>query len=145
MLHPEKMIDKPLKLLVVEGYAKAARETLRDSGMAVASDLYKSMLLSIAPNATVDIVTPADVDTSLPIGVEVRSYDGVTMTGSNLSVLDRDNPSVQRQIEFQKRFSNKACRVLAAVGHCRLAQSQQAVKSGLIRKEEKWALRGKSV
>ena len=124
------MINEPLKLLVVEGYAKAARETLRDSGMAVASDLYKTMLLSIAPNATIDIVTPADVDTSLPIGVEVRSYDGVTMTGSNLSVLDCDNPSVRRQIEFQKEVFKQG---VSSFGSCWALQIGTVAAGGEVR------------
>ena len=85
---PLKMINESIKLLVVEGYARESRDTLAESGMALASDLYKAMLLSIAPNAIVDIVTPADVDTSLPEGVALNSYDGVAITGSNLSVLD---------------------------------------------------------
>ena len=96
------MTNDSIKLLVVEGYARESRDTLVESGMALASDLYKAMLLSIVPNAIVDIVTPADVDTSLPEGVALSSYDGVAITGSNLSVLDDSNPSVRRQVDFQK-------------------------------------------
>ena len=96
------MIKDSVNLLVVEGYARESRDTLAQSGMALASDLYKSMLLSIAPNANVDIVTPADTDSSLPSGAQLCSYDGVAMTGSNLSVLDCDNPSVRNQVDLQK-------------------------------------------
>ena len=96
------MIKDSVNLLVVEGYARESRDTLAQSGMALASDLYKSMLLSIAPNANVDIVTPADTDSSLPSGAQLGSYDGVAMTGSNLSVLDCDNPSVRNQVDLQK-------------------------------------------
>lgn len=124
------MINEPLKLLVVEGYAKEARETLQGSGMAVASDLYKTMLLSIAPNATVDIATPADVDVSLPIGTEIKSYDGVTMTGSNLSVLDCDNPSVQRQIEFQKEVFKQG---VPSFGSCWALQVGTVAAGGEVR------------
>ena len=96
------MIKDSVNLLVVEGYARESRDTLAQSGMALASDLYKSMLLSIAPNANVDIVTPADTDSALPSGAQLGSYDGVAMTGSNLSVLDCDNPSVRNQVDLQK-------------------------------------------
>ena len=78
------MIKDPIKFLVVEGYARESRDTLAESGMALASDLYKAMLQSIAPNAIVDIVTPADVDASLPAGVELRSYDGARDNGLQL-------------------------------------------------------------
>ena len=99
-----QMTNEPLKLLVVEGYAQSSREDLTTGGMTVASVLYKQMLLSIAPNAVVDVVTPADTDTSLPAGVELRSYDGATMTGSNLSVMDSSNPSVRSQVELQREI-----------------------------------------
>ena len=94
--------EDSLNFLVVEGYAKSSRDDLLSGGMKVASDLYKRMLLSIVPNATIDVATPADTDITLPTGAQLQKYDGVTITGSNLSVLDADNPSVKAQIEFQK-------------------------------------------
>lgn len=124
------MIDEPLKILVADGYAKAARDTLQASGMALASDLYKVMLQSIAPNAIVDIATPADVDVSLPSGVEIRSYDGVTITGSNLSVLDRGNASVERQIDFQKEVFRQG---VPSFGSCWALQVGTVAAGGEVR------------
>ncbi len=124
------MINHPVKLLVVEGYARESRFTLTESGMALASDLYRSMLQSIAPNATVDVATPADVDTSLPLGVELKSYDGVAMTGSNLSVLDVDNPSVRRQIEFQKEVFKQG---VPSFGSCWALQVGTVAAGGAVR------------
>ena len=77
------MIKENLKFLVVEGYGKSTRDELAVGGMSLASDLYRQMLLSLAPNAIVDIVTPADADARVPSGVELKSYDGAAMTGSN--------------------------------------------------------------
>ena len=98
------MIKENLKFLVVEGYGKSSRDELAVGGMSLASDLYRQMLLSLAPNAIVDIVTPADADARVPSGVELKSYDGAAMTGSNLSVADSDNPAVRSQIELQREF-----------------------------------------
>ncbi len=98
------MIKERLKILVVEGYGKSSRDELAAGGMSLASDLYKQMLLSLVPNATVDVVTPADADSRVPSGVELKSYDGAAMTGSNLSVTDSDNPAVRSQIDLQREF-----------------------------------------
>ncbi len=124
------MIKEPVNLLVIEGYARDSRATLAESGMALASDLYKSMLLSIAPNATVDVVTPADADTALPAGAELKSYDGVTMTGSNLSVLDTDNPSVRRQVELQKAVFEQG---VPSFGSCWALQIGTVAAGGEVR------------
>ena len=96
------MINEPLRLLVVEGYEKQARDELVAGGMTVASDLYAKMLASIAPKATIDIIAPADAQSYVPNYFELRSYDGVAMTGSSLSVLDMNKNSVRAQIELLK-------------------------------------------
>ncbi len=98
------MIRENLKLLVIEGYGRASRDELAAGGMSLASDLYKQMLESLAPNATIDVITPADADARIPAGVELKSYDGAAMTGSNLSVLDSDNPAVRSQIDLQREL-----------------------------------------
>lgn len=101
------MIKDQLKFLVIEGYGKASRDALAVGGMTLASDLYRKMLLSLAPNAMVDIVTPADPDWSFPTGVELKSYDGSAMTGSNLTALDADNPAVRSQVDLQRELFRK--------------------------------------
>jgi len=124
------MINDPLNLLVIEGYARDSRSVLADNGMALASDLYKTMLLSIAPNATVDIATPADADAALPAGVELGSYHGVAMTGSHLSVLDFENPSVQRQVELQKKIFEQG---VPSFGSCWALQVGTVAAGGEVR------------
>ena len=124
------MIKDSVNLLVVEGYARESRDTLAQSGMALASDLYKSMLLSIAPNANVDIVTPADADSSLPSGAQLSSYDGVAMTGSNLSVLDCDNPSVRNQVDLQKAVFDEG---VPSFGSCWALQIGTVAAGGEVR------------
>ncbi len=124
------MIKEPLNILVIEGYARESRATLAASGMALASDLYKSMLLSIAPHANIDIATPADPDAALPAGVELKSYDGAAMTGSNLSVLDSDNPSVIRQVDLQKEVFAQG---VPSFGSCWALQVGTVAAGGQVR------------
>ncbi len=92
-----------LKLLVADGYTRKSRDVLVSGGMKIASDIYRRMLSALAPQAQIDVVTPADVDVSPPEDDELARYDGVAMTGSDLSVLNADNPSVAAQIDFQRR------------------------------------------
>ncbi len=91
------MFDNKFRILVIEGYQQSAREELIQGGMAAASEIYKKMFLNLAPNASIDIVTPADSGATVPTNSGLKSYDGAAMTGSSLSVLDSDNPAVQSQ------------------------------------------------
>ncbi len=123
------MIKENLKFLVVEGYGRSSRDELAAGGMSLASDLYRQMLMSIAPNATVDVVTPADDDTSVPSGVELKSYDGAAMTGSNLSVTDSDNPAVRSQIDLQREFFRQG---VPSFGSCWALQVGTVVAGGKV-------------
>ena len=128
------MIKEQLKLLVIEGYTRSGREELAAGGMSVASDLYNDMLLSLAPNAKIDIITPADPDASLPTGVELKSYDGAAMTGSSLSVLDTGNPAVRSQIELQREIFNQG---VPSYGSCWALQVGAVVAGGKVAKNPK--------
>ena len=61
---------------------------------------YARILRRIDSSLRVDIVTAADGDT-LPAGIGLASYDGVTMTGSALNIYNGGAP-VSRQIELAK-------------------------------------------
>lgn len=61
---------------------------------------YSRILRRIDPSLKVDILTAADGD-SLPVGIGLASYDGVTMTGSALNIYNGGAP-VTRQIELAK-------------------------------------------
>ncbi len=92
-----------LRLLVADGYTRNSRDVLAAGGMKIASDIYRRMLSTLVPGAKIDVATPADADASLPDDEELARYDGVAITGSDLSVLHADNPSVAAQIDFQRR------------------------------------------
>ena len=87
------------RFLVVDGYAKSAREELVAGGASIAADLYAAMLRRFVPRAAIDILFASDPGATLPAGAELAGYDGIAWTGCSLTVFD-DDPRVRRQIEF---------------------------------------------
>jgi GMP synthase (glutamine-hydrolysing) len=88
------------RILVIDGNVAKVRALLSaalgyDSGMG-----YAQILRRIDPALHVDVLTAADGN-SLPPGVGVESYDGVTITGSALNVYNGGEP-VTRQIDLAK-------------------------------------------
>ena len=86
-----------LRLLVVEGNTPAGRRRIAESAGATPAESYAGVLRAIAPDAIVDICTPADGDGTTPQPLD--SYDGVAITGSSLNIYQRDIASL-RQIDF---------------------------------------------
>ena len=86
-----------LRLLVVEGNTPAGRRRIAESAGATPAESYACVLRAIAPNAIVDICTPADGDGTTPQPLD--SYDGLAITGSSLNIYERDIASL-RQIDF---------------------------------------------
>ena len=123
------MLNERLRLLVIEGYTKAGRENLIAGGMTPASELYRSMFQKLAPNAMIDIYTPADPGASLPEGMELDSYHGAAMTGSSLSVLDPESPPVRSQIELQRELFKKG---IPSFGSCWALQVGAVVAGGVV-------------
>ena len=88
------------RILVIDGNVAKVRALLSaalgyDSGTG-----YAQILRRIEPTLHVDVLTAADGST-LPPGVSVESYDGVTITGSALNVYNGGEP-VSRQVELAK-------------------------------------------
>jgi len=89
-----------LHFLVIDGYRRDGRENLVAAGATSAGKLYERMLLGCHPDATVDILYPADPGAALPHGAALAAYDGIAWTGSSLTVYDGDDPAVHPQVEF---------------------------------------------
>lgn len=90
-----------LKILIVEGNAKASREKARSEGALTQSDLYEKTLRILADDVETVIVYPADEDCLLPKAEELERYDGIAWTGSALNIYDQV-PEVERQITFMQ-------------------------------------------
>ncbi len=91
-----------LRLLVIEGNVRAARERAVASGGTVASESYAELLRGLSPKGTVvDICYPADPGANLPDSGGLEGYDGVAITGSALNVYD-GGPAIDPQIELAR-------------------------------------------
>jgi len=113
-----------MKLLVLDAYAPGGRQSLVGAGGTAAGELYAAQLRRSASRAAVghveiEIAYPADPNPKLPGGTELADYDGAVWTGSSLSILDADTPSVRRQIEFARELIEHG---VACFGSCWAAQ-----------------------
>jgi GMP synthase (glutamine-hydrolysing) len=90
-----------LRLLVAEGNTPAGRRRIAESAGATAAESYADVLRSLAPDAVVDICTPADAGAVPP--QPLNAYDGVAITGSGLNIYERKIESL-RQIDFVREI-----------------------------------------
>lgn len=88
-----------LRLLVLDAYDAAGRRALQGAGATLAGELYRRMLQALEPEATIDVVAHGETGFALP--ADMRTYDGVAWTGSNLTV-HRDTPAVRQQLTFAR-------------------------------------------
>ena len=94
-------VTQPLAICVINGYPKPNRDVLGEAGMKQAHEMYVDFLKEYVPNAKIDTLYIADLDTALPSGTNLSSYDAYIWTGSNLTIY-HDEPRVTRQIEFSR-------------------------------------------
>ncbi len=90
-----------IRLCIINGYPKPNREVLTRAGMCGADELYVRVLKKLLPDARMETLFIADLDTPLPDARQAESYDGFIWTGSNLTIYE-DDPKVTRQIEFAR-------------------------------------------
>lgn len=88
-----------MKLLVVEGNTKETRLERGNFGIKPYNEMFAEMLQFLKPKAEVDVAFPTDTEKKLPSVNQLRSYDGVLITGSSLSVLDNIS-EVSNQLNF---------------------------------------------
>lgn len=131
-------IKDNLAICVINGYPKPNRDVLAEAGMKQAHELYVDFLKEYTPNAKIDTLYIADLDTALPSGTHINSYAAYIWTGSNLTIY-HDEPRVTRQIEF--------CRAVYGVGRpqygsCWGVQMAALAAGGMVEKNPKgreWA------
>jgi GMP synthase (glutamine-hydrolysing) len=95
------MPEPALRLLVVEGNTRPARERHRATYGQTPAESYAATLKIFAPDAVCDIALPADEGTNLPDPAGLESYDGVVITGSALN-LWKAEPESTRQVELAR-------------------------------------------
>ena len=114
------MVDTTaLRILIIDGYTKVAREQLQSGGASLAADLYVKMLQRCVPTGVeCDVIFPADSGVSLPVGETIQDYDGVAWTGCSSCVFSGE-PDVAEQIEFARECYRRG---VPAFGSCWAAQ-----------------------
>ena len=90
-----------LRVLVVEGNARDARERHLATFGKICAQSYADTLMSLAPDAVCDICMPADDGANLPDAGGLAGYDGVALTGSALNMYD-GGPAIMRQLELAR-------------------------------------------
>jgi GMP synthase (glutamine-hydrolysing) len=94
-------VQESLAICVINGYPQPNRAVLAEAGMKQAHEMYIDFLKEYVPNAKIDTLYIADLDTALPSGMNLSSYAAYIWTGSNLTIYE-DDPRVTRQIEFSR-------------------------------------------
>lgn len=90
-----------MHLCIINGYPAPNREVLTRAGMCGADELYVRVLKTLVPDARLETLFIADLDTPLLTARQVEAYDGFIWTGSNLTIYEND-PRVTRQIELAR-------------------------------------------
>ena len=90
-----------LRLLVVEGNLRPARERHRATYGLTPSESYAATLKAVAPDSICDIAFPADEGANLPEATGLAEYDGVIITGSALNIWKAE-PESMRQVELAR-------------------------------------------
>lgn len=94
-------MTRPLRILIVEGNTKTAREAHKKVYGETSAESYASVVHAADSSVTTDIALPADDGANLPDPAGLESYDGVFVTGSALNIYDVQ-PAVTRQIELMR-------------------------------------------
>lgn len=91
----------PIRLLVVEGNARPARERHRATYGLTPAASYAALLRRHEPETVCDIIAPADEDAAVPDPAGLDGYDGVVLTGSGLTLWKAEPPAM-RQVDLMR-------------------------------------------
>ena len=119
-----------VRFLVIDGYARSAREELVAGGASMAADLYVQMLQRCLPGAACDVIFPSDPGASLPQGAALGQYDGIAWTGCSLTIYDDTDPRVPPQVDLARRAYEQG---VPSFGSCWGAQIAVVAAGGQVR------------
>ncbi|MBL0713075.1 MAG: type 1 glutamine amidotransferase [Desulfosarcina sp.] len=133
-------VDPQIAICILNGYPRASRENFDRDGVGHPHNLFRDFLQRYLPSATVDVFFVADTDQDLPSGTALTSYNGFIWTGSDLTIYDRSDQRVTRQIALARAIF--ACGV-PMYGSCWGVQMAAVVAGGEVAKNPKgreWGL-----
>lgn len=119
-----------IRLLIVNSYPRESREVLDRAGMCGADEIYVRVLRRLVPDAHLETLFIADLDTPLPDDRAIAASAGIIWTGSNLTIY-QDDPRVTRQIEFARQVFAVG---VPQFGSCWGAQMAAVAAGGEVRK-----------
>lgn len=128
------LTDIPLAIAILNGYPPKSRERFDAQDVGHPHDLYMDAIRNYAPNANFDIIFVADLDSSLPTGAALTSYDGFIWTGSDLTIYHNDDERVTRQIELARTIFDAG---VPAYGSCWGIQMAAVAAGGEVKKNPK--------
>lgn len=101
------------RILLVEGNLRARCDLVVEHGSLSAGDRYAKSLRDVCPGVHIDKIYGAEVDSKLPDGAEIASYDGVVIGGSGLHAY-HDEIAVTRQIDLVREIFKTGTPVLGS-------------------------------
>lgn len=91
------------RILIAEGNTSQRNEKLKLMGARTGSGCYQQSVKFLFPDARIDILAAADLDTKMPSGKQLSDYDGFIMGGSGLNLPGgEDDPHVRQQVDLAK-------------------------------------------
>lgn len=132
-------VSSPIRLCILNGYPRPNRQALADAQVSQGDELYLRFLHKHVPDGKFEVVYVADLDSSLPSGAGLNSYDGYLWTGSNLTIYHSD-PAVTRQIELCRAIYEAG---VPQYGSCWGAQMAAVAAGGEVKKNpngREWCL-----
>ena len=122
-----------LRFLIAESETAHERAERRAHAGASSGETYIETLLSLAPDARCDRITPADADGERPDVAALSRYDAVFLTGAPMHVYD-DSPAVRRQLAFMRDVFASGT---PSFGSCAGLQVAVAAAGGTVRAMER--------
>ena len=95
-------MNKIIKFLIIDGYAKASRDQFEECGMTPGGELYAALLLKHLPDAEYDIIYSSDPGVTVPEGESLQNYDAILWPGCNLTVYHDNDERVVKLVKLAK-------------------------------------------
>ena len=133
-------MDVQLSIAILNGYPRTSRENFDRSNVGHPHDLYRDFLTRYVPRAQVDLLFIADLETTMPAGANLNSYDAYIWTGSDLTIYHHDDPRVTRQIELAQAIYQAG---VPSYGSCWGVQMAAVAAGGEVKKNPRgreWGL-----
>ena len=128
------LTDARLSIAILNGYPRTSREKFDASDVGHPHDMYMDAIRNYLPAAHFDVIFVADLDSSLPSGATLDSYDAYIWTGSDLTIYHADDERVTRQIELARAIFEVG---VPQFGSCWGVQMAVAASGGEVKKNPK--------